>query len=165
MWFAGFHATCQTRVLRALADTGHSVGKSPRQSRRGIKSQVSGLEQEKHDFPYMMKGYHVAKHCTDGSVAIPNGAPPHVQDEVARLTKELRTLQQKERRQRRHDANCGLSDRSVMLVLSLYFSSNYDMDLAQRICLVVQKRQSGKQKKGQAPGTIPNSGLVCASGY
>ena len=80
-----------------------------------------------------------------------------MQDHIARLTKELKILRQKERRQKQRDEYWGLSDRSVMLTLSAYFLSNYDLDLAQRVGSMLLNRptKSGKKKSKAHRGPMP----------
>ena len=63
----------------------------------------------------------------------------------------------RQRLQHRRDANCGLTDRSVKLVLSTYMLSNYDLDLAERVGRVLLERRAKYDHRRVHQGPVPVS--------
>ena len=81
--------------------------------------------------------------------------PQPLQDHLAVLNKQVKALQKKQRLQHRRDANCGLTDRSMKLVLSTYMLPNYDLDLAERVGRVLLERQAKYDHQRVHHGPVP----------
>ena len=82
----------------------------------------------------------------------PEGVKLHAVQELKRLRREIRRLQQQESRDKKRQKMCGLPDRLVSVVVATYVLSDWDLPLAEAVGRMLREKMAvpGASKKGAA---------------